>query len=75
MTTIGSSQFTFTFKATVHPWVFVFSLLVQRTHRHGVVFHCVLVADSGFVVHNGQAFEAVPTPEHSELIILTSYGK
>lgn len=56
-------------------YVFVLSLLVHCTHRHSVVFHHVLVADSSFVIHNSQPFEAVPAPEHSELITLTSYGK
>lgn len=33
-----------------------------------------LFAASGFVILTGQTFEAEPAPEHSELIILTSYG-
>lgn len=44
-------------------------LLLCRVHTH-----CALFADSGFVILTGQTFEAVPAPERSELIILTSYS-
>lgn len=71
----GWSSQTFTFTTIVHLLLFGLSSLLDSTPRHGVVFHRVLVADSGFVVHNGWRFEAVPAPEHSELIILTYCGK
>lgn len=45
------------------------ALLLCRVHTH-----CALFADSGFVILTGQTFEAVPAPERSELIILTSYS-
>lgn len=45
------------------------SVVVSCSHTHWALF-----ADSGFVIFPGQSFEAVPAPERSELIILTSYS-